>query len=107
MAIVSLADVAELSNPKTTVGTLPDDLTVAPRILELCTPQIALENCILPIDCTADAVLLAMHDPSNIEKVEKIRFVLNRDIRILHVAQDSLQRQVQACYGGDGRTRQS
>ena len=101
IALVSATDLARLSNPEFTAGTLPNDLTVAPQILGLCTQQMAIGNCILPIDCSADAVLIAMHDPSNVELIDKIRFVLNLDIRILHVDQDSLQRQIQACYGVD------
>ncbi len=101
MGIVSLTDLGELSHSEVTTGTLPDGLTVASQILELCPKQMAIENCILPIDCAADSVLIAMHDPSNIDKVDKIRFVLNQDIRILHVDKDSLQRQVAACYGVD------
>ena len=101
VAHVSAADLAQFNNPEITEGTLPDDLSIAPQVLELCTQQLAIENCVLPIDCSRDSVLIAMHDPSNTEKVDKLRFILNRDIRILHVDRDSLQRQVQACYGSN------
>ena len=101
MTFVSDADLARFDNPEITEGTLPDDLSIAPEVLKLCPQQLAIEDCILPIDYSHDAVLIAMHDPSNIEKVEKLRFMLNQDVRILHVDRDSLQQHVQACYGSN------
>ena len=77
---------------------LPNDLVVPPYVLELCTRQMAIENCVLPVDCSAQTVLLAMHDPTNIEKIDMLRFVLNRNLRILHVDKEVLQRLVLRHY---------
>ena len=101
IAHVSAAGHAQVDNLELTEGTLPDDFSIAPGLLEICPAELAIENCVLPIDGSRDNVLVAMHDPSNIEKVAKLRFILNQDIRILHVDRDSLERQVQAHYGSN------
>lgn len=99
MVYISGADLPDRQTPQVTAGTLPEELSIAPEVLDLCTEQMATENCILPVELIGETLVIAMHDPSNVAKVDKVRFVLNREIRILHVDRQVLQRHVLACYG--------
>lgn len=99
MVYISGADLPDRQTPQVTAGTLPEELSIAPEVLDRCTKQMATENCILPVELIGQTLVVAMHDPSNVAKVDEIRFRLNCDIRILHVDRQVLQRRVSAFYG--------
>ncbi len=64
--------------PEVQRAILPDDLTIPPDVVAMCPRHVASVNCVLPIDYSGDKLLIAMHDPENIEKVDTLRFGLNR-----------------------------
>ncbi|MEY3173346.1 MAG: Type traffic warden ATPase [Planctomycetota bacterium] len=76
-----------------------DGRQIPHAIIELITESIARENIVIPIDSDGDSVTVAMHNPNNIEVLDKLRFVLNRDIRPVMAPMESIQSAINRHYG--------
>lgn len=68
-------------------------------VIELVTESMARENLVLPIESDGDSVTVAMSNPNNIEVLDKLRFVLNRDIRPVMAPLESIQGAINRHYG--------
>ena len=68
-------------------------------VIELVTESMARENIVIPIESDGDSVLIAMHNPNNIEVIDKLRFVLNREIRPVMAPLESIQGAINRHYG--------
>ncbi|MBL8815804.1 MAG: type II/IV secretion system protein [Planctomyces sp.] len=68
-------------------------------IIELVTESMARENIVIPVAVEGDAVVIAMHNPNNIEILDKLRFVLNREIRPVMAPLESIQGAINRHYG--------
>jgi len=76
-----------------------DGRQIPHAIIELVTESIARENIVIPIDSDGESVTIAMHNPNNIEILDKLRFVLNRDIRPVMAPMESIQSAINRHYG--------
>jgi uncharacterized protein (TIGR02996 family) len=56
-------------------------VTIPPEIIELIPESVARENLVLPLAQNADLLLVALTDFDDIETIQKLQFILNRDIR--------------------------
>ena len=68
-------------------------------VIELVTESMARENVVIPIESDGESVVIAMHNPNNIEIIDKLRFVLNREIRPVMAPLDSIQAAINRHYG--------
>jgi type IV pilus assembly protein PilB len=68
-------------------------------VIELVTESMARENLVIPIESDGDSVVIAMNNPNNIEILDKLRFVLNRDIRPVMAPLESIQGAINRHYG--------
>ena len=68
-------------------------------IIELVTESMARENVVIPIESDGESVVIAMHNPNNIEVIDKLRFVLNREIRPVMAPIESIQAAINRHYG--------
>ncbi|MFZ9092568.1 MAG: GspE/PulE family protein, partial [Planctomycetaceae bacterium] len=68
-------------------------------VIELVTESMARENLVLPIVSDGESVSVAMSNPNNIEVLDKLRFVLNRDIRPVMAPLESIQGAINRHYG--------
>jgi type IV pilus assembly protein PilB len=68
-------------------------------VIELVTESMARENIVIPIESDGDSVVIAMHNPNNIEVIDKLRFVLNREIRSVMAPMESIQAAINRHYG--------
>ena len=68
-------------------------------VIELVTESMARENIVIPIESDGDSVVIAMHNPNNIEVIDKLRFVLNREIRPVMAPMESIQAAINRHYG--------
>jgi type IV pilus assembly protein PilB len=68
-------------------------------VIELVTESMARENLVLPIESDGESVTVAMSNPNNIEVLDKLRFVLNRDIRPVMAPLESIQGAINRHYG--------
>jgi type IV pilus assembly protein PilB len=78
------------------------DLTAAeiPKaVTELVPESVARENVVLPLALEGNMMKIAMSDPTNIEVLDKLRFVLNRDIQPVLAPQEQIQEAINRNYG--------
>ena len=68
-------------------------------VIELVTESMARENVVIPIESDGDSVVIVMHNPNNIEVIDKLRFVLNREIRPVMAPMESIQAAINRHYG--------
>jgi type IV pilus assembly protein PilB len=73
---------------------------VVPRsALELVPESVARENLVIPIDAQERALLIAAVYPSNYDTVQKLQFILNRDIVSVGAERDDMQAALDREYG--------
>ncbi len=68
-------------------------------VIELVTESMARENLVIPVDVDGDAVVIAMHNPNNIDVLDKLRFMLDREIRVVMAPMESIQGAINRHYG--------
>lgn len=68
-------------------------------VIELVTESMARENIVIPIESDGESVVIAMNNPNNIEVLDKLRFVLNREIRPVMSPLESIQAAINRHYG--------
>lgn len=77
-----------------------DDIIIDPKTPELLPARTALRYRLLPIEADADRVVIAVNDPTNLQGLDDARAALGRDIELVLVAKDQLQRNLDDYYGG-------
>lgn len=76
-----------------------EGLQIPNSVIELVTESMARENIVIPTGIEGDAVVIAMHNPNNIEVLDKLRFVLNREIKVVMAPLESIQGAINRHYG--------
>ena len=76
-----------------------EGLQIPGSVIELVTESMARENVVIPTGIEGDAVVIAMHNPNNIEVLDKLRFVLNREIKAVMAPLESIQGAINRHYG--------
>jgi type IV pilus assembly protein PilB len=68
-------------------------------VIELVMESMARENVVIPTGLDGESVVIAMHNPNNIDVLDKLRFVLNRDIKVVMAPMESIQGAINRHYG--------
>lgn len=68
-------------------------------VIELVPESVARENTILPVSETHQSLTIAISDPADLETIEKLRFILNRDIRTVVASHESIVSAINTHYG--------
>ncbi|MEZ6132066.1 MAG: GspE/PulE family protein [Planctomycetaceae bacterium] len=76
-----------------------EGLQIPNSVIELVTESIARENVVIPTAVQGDAVVIAMHNPNNIEVLDKLRFVLNREVKVVMAPMESITGAINRHYG--------
>jgi type IV pilus assembly protein PilB len=76
-----------------------DGMEIAPTVIEMVPESVARENVVLPISFENDRLNVAVVDPMNFEIVEKLRFILNRDVEMLMAPKDQILAAINRHYG--------
>ena len=76
-----------------------EGLQIPNSVVEMVTESMARENIVIPTGVDGDAVIIAMHNPNNIEVLDKLRFVLNREIKVVMAPLESIQGAINRHYG--------
>jgi type IV pilus assembly protein PilB len=74
-------------------------LEIPKAVTELVPESVARENIVLPLALEGNTMKIAMNDPTNIEVLDKLRFVLNRDIQPVLAPQEQIQEAINRNYG--------
>ena len=58
------------------------EIEIPASVIELVPESVARENVVMPLAQENGAIKVIMHDPTDFETIEKLRFVLNREIEV-------------------------
>lgn len=76
-----------------------EGLQIPNSIIELITESMARENVVIATELEGDTVVVAMHNPNNIDVLDKLRFVLNREVKVVMAPLESIQGAINRHYG--------
>ncbi len=74
-------------------------LEIPRSVIELVPESVARENMVLPLALEGNVMKIAMPDPTNYDVLQKLQFVLNRDIQPVLAVQEQIQEAINRNYG--------
>ena len=77
-----------------------DNLEIPSSIIELVPESVARENTCIPVEFQGERLVVAVTDPMNFEIMEKLRFILNRDVELTMASKESINESINRHYGG-------
>jgi uncharacterized protein (TIGR02996 family) len=75
------------------------DCAIPRAVLELMPESVARENLVLPLDLQGRVLLAAGADPTDPDTVQKLEFILNRDVVLVRAEADDLRGAIDRHYG--------
>jgi type IV pilus assembly protein PilB len=74
-------------------------LEIPESVIELMPEAVARENVVIPISESDRGLKILMSEPGDIETVEKLRFILNRDVTVALAARSGIVMKISQMYG--------
>lgn len=74
-------------------------IEIPPSAIELVPESVARENLVCPLSVDGDALMVAISDPMKFEVLDKLRFILNREIKVSMASKESIQAAINRHYG--------
>ena len=85
-----------------------NSLEIPESVIELMPETVARENVVLPLDDIDGRLKIAISDPRDMDTLEKLRFILNRDIMVTLASRSSILETINRVYGQiDGQSADS
>jgi type IV pilus assembly protein PilB len=75
------------------------DATIPPSVVELVPESVARENVVMPYTYENNVLKICVGDPSNFETIEKLQFILNKDIQAVLAPQEQIIEAINRHYG--------
>jgi type IV pilus assembly protein PilB len=75
------------------------EVTIPPAVVELVPESVARENIILPLAQENGALKIIMSDPSDFDTVQKLQFILNKDIQPVLAPREQIVEAINRHYG--------
>jgi hypothetical protein len=75
------------------------DVTIPPSVIALVPESVARENVILPISQEGGALKIAMSDPTDFDTMQKLQFIMNRDIHPVLSPREQIIEAIDRHYG--------
>lgn len=76
-----------------------EGVEIPQSVIELVGESIARENTIIPIRVEDGSVVVAFHDPMALDVLDKLRFILAKDVKIVVAQKDQIQAAIDRHYG--------
>lgn len=76
-----------------------DDREIPADVVEQVPESVARENSVIPLEMVGDSLLVALDDPMNYEVLDKLRFILNKDIKVAMAPREAIQNAINRSYG--------
>ncbi len=76
-----------------------DGVEILPSVIELVPESVARENVVIPVELEGESLIVAVNDPMKLDVLDKLRFILNREIDIVIAAKESIQASINRHYG--------
>ena len=75
------------------------EVQIPPNVIELVTESMARENTVIPVRFDGEDVVIAISDPNKFDVVDKLRFVLNREVKMVMAPVEQIQEAINRHYG--------
>jgi type IV pilus assembly protein PilB len=75
------------------------EIEIPTSVIELVPESLARENIVMPLSQTSGGIRVIMHDPMDFEAIDKLRFVLNRDIEVALAPKEAIVEAINKYYG--------
>ncbi len=76
-----------------------DTISIPERVVELMPESVARENVVLPLTFDEGRLTVAMANASDVDTMDKLRFILNRDIAVALAPQAKILEYINRLYG--------
>ncbi len=76
-----------------------DDMQIPPNVIELVTESMARENTVIPVRQEGEVVFVALSDPNKFDVLDKLTFVLNKEVRPVMAPVEQIQEATNRHYG--------
>jgi len=76
------------------------EVEIPPSVIELVPESLARENIVMPLAQGNGSIRVIMHNPLDFETIDKLRFVLNREIEVSLAPKESILEAINKYYGG-------
>ncbi len=83
------------------------EIEIPSGVVELVPESLARENFVMPYSQDGGSIKVIMHDPMNFETIDKLRFVLNREIEIALAPKDAIVEAINRYYGSSTQETES
>jgi len=83
------------------------EIEIPPSVIELVPESLARENIVMPLAQENGAIRVIMHDPNAFETIDKLRFVLNREIEVALAPKEAIVESINRYYGGSSNETES
>jgi hypothetical protein len=84
-----------------------DAFEIPMSVIELVPEQVARENVCLPVEFENGRLIVAVTDPMNFELVEKLRFILNREVDFAMAPRKQILAALDRYYAADSPGRET
>src|SRR5271166_3815213 len=99
------ADADDITKAKAEQHGLPfvelREIEIPASVIELVPESLARENVVMPLSQGAGAIRVIMHDPMDFETIDKLRFVLNREIEVSLAPKEAIVEAINKYYGSN------
>jgi type IV pilus assembly protein PilB len=75
------------------------EIEIPASVIELVPESLARENIVMPLSQQGGLIRVIMHDPLDFETIDKLRFVLNREIEVSLAPKESIVEAINKYYG--------
>jgi type IV pilus assembly protein PilB len=76
------------------------EIEIPPSVIELVPESLARENNVMPLASEGGSIKVIMHDPMDFETIDKLRFVLNKEIDVALAPKEAIVEAINKYYGG-------
>jgi type IV pilus assembly protein PilB len=76
------------------------EIEIPPTVVELVPESLARENIVMPLSQESGTIKVIMHNPMDFDTIEKLRFVLNREIEVALAPKEAILEAINRYYGG-------
>jgi type IV pilus assembly protein PilB len=83
------------------------EIEIPPSVIELVPESLARENIVMPLAQENGAIKVIMHDPNSFDTIDKLRFVLNREIEVALAPKEAIVEAINRYYGGSSGETES
>ncbi|MCI0638396.1 MAG: Flp pilus assembly complex ATPase component TadA [Gemmataceae bacterium] len=75
------------------------EMTIPPSVIEMVPESVARENVVIPLAQENGALKIVVHDPTDFDTIQKLQFILNKDIQPVLAPREQIVEAINRHYG--------